>query len=162
MEYKSFNYRLGGLMNFVVILCTGIILIFFLVNIYLFITNPTLLLVGPMEILIKMLLLIFSVFFINFVTCQYPKIRINQNGLQHRFLFWWLQIAWKDIKSVKKINNLFYYEYAISYQGKGFIFHYLNGLIKFYKIVPCLVISPYISERDILLSEIYKHIKSSK
>lgn len=87
----------------------------------------------------------------------WPSIRTNDQGLEIKFYFWWLRVAWKDMKTVRKLNFFFYHIHIVLVK-KLTPFHYLYGLIMIHQWVPCFLISSFLPGHDQLVSEIHRHV----
>lgn len=161
MEYKNFNYstmyRLGMWIGCLAIpLCFfGLIaiIVYYLLNLQIFFEN-----VG------QGLLIIFS--FIAaivlgiFILFQSPGLRMNEKGIELKLGFWWLPVAWGDIKKARRVGHFFYEEYVVCADHLTPL-HYFYGLMQLYRWEPCFLIHSSLPGYTEAISEIRRHIRPS-
>jgi len=106
------------------------------------------------------LVLILSIFLIMFGVNFYPRIKVDENGLQVEFLWRWLRLEWKDIDGIRTVYTpLGVFVCWMVKSRKLTRLHRLYGLFVDFEFVPCFLIYPRMNNHLELIYEIKQHLK---
>jgi hypothetical protein len=161
MEYKNFNYstmhRLGMwiscFVRWLVFLMLIASIVYCLLNLQIFFQDAG-------QILLTILILIAFIVLDIYVSFQSPDLRMNEKGVELRFDFWWLPVAWGDIKKARRVKRFFYEEYVVCVHHLSPL-HCLYGLTRLFRWEPCFLIHSSLPGYTEAISEIRRHIRPS-